>query len=115
MEMVWTFTPEQVGSGAAAVIAALTAVGVALKKHGLLTIGRPTERRQCPGEVRKLCGDHQVMRQDIEAIKINSAARLEKLNKIADKQDGIVEQLGEVKSAVDTIKGYLQGRNGFHS
>jgi hypothetical protein len=90
------------------------AVGAGLKKAGLLTIGRGSERRSCPGEVKKICGDHMVMKQDIEAIKINSTARLEKLNSIADKQDGMDAKLDGVAEHLSAISGFLQARNGFH-
>jgi hypothetical protein len=101
-------TPEQIGGGAAIIGAMVGGAIMALKKCGLVTFGRPAERRSCPGEVSKICGDHKVMKADIEAIKINSEARLEKLNLIDGKLDGVDRQLAQVI-------GYLQGRNGYHT
>jgi hypothetical protein len=101
-------TPESIGGIAAIVGAVLGGAIMTLKKCGLITFGRPAERRSCPGEVSKICGDHKVMKSDIEAIKINSEARLEKLNLIDGKLDGVDRQLAQVI-------GYLQGRNGYHT
>jgi hypothetical protein len=100
-------TPDVIGGAAAVVGAVLGGAVVVLKKCGLVTFGKPTERRSCPGEVTKICGDHMVMKQDIESIKINSVSRLEKLNQIDTKLDAVSEQVAQ-------ISGYLQGRNGFH-
>ena len=101
--MTLTLSPEQIG----AILAAFGGAGVVLKKCGLLTFGKPTERRKCPGEVQKICGDHLVMKADIESIKENSKARLEKLNQLDGKLDAVA-------TGVDRIIGYLQGKNGFH-
>jgi hypothetical protein len=98
---------QEVWEVVAATSAFFGAVGVGLKKAGLLTLGRPTERRQCSTEIGKVCIDHKSMKADIEVIKQNSDARLRKLEKV----EGTVN---DVKSGVDRIIGYLQGKNGFH-
>jgi hypothetical protein len=84
------------------------ALAMGFKRAGLITFGKTADRRSCTTEITKVCGDHKVMKADIEVIKENSKARLAKLEKVE-------ETLNDVKSGVDLIKGYLQGKNGFHA
>ena len=81
-----TLTPETIVAGAIGV----GGVIIALKNFGLVTFGKPVERRKCA----ELCGAHEALEH--------------KVLEMDGKLDRVCEGVGR-------IEGFLQGRNGFHS
>ena len=68
------------------------------KHKGWITFGKPVERRNCPADVKKVCGEHVSLIQDVE--------------KLQKGQGEIGRILNIVDSKVDKLVGYHLGKNG---
>lgn len=84
------------GGGVGAVVA---------KKRGWVTFGKPTERRACPANVRKICGEHNAMIIDMNHITSD-------VLELKRSQQSNTKILHKIASQVDRIVGYHQGQNG---
>ena len=74
-------------SGLVGFFSLIAAVFYGLKKNGLVTFGRPKERRQCA----KTCAEHSSLVNEVDAMHT---------------------KLDVVSKDVATIVGYIQGKNG---
>jgi len=84
----------EIGGGIIALLSTLSAIGYGAKKKGLITFGKPVERRQNPcgaAIVPVQCADHP---------------------KLMEKVDAMNTKLDSVHHDVGVIAGYLQGKNG---
>ena len=92
------FTLQQVLTGGFGFCILIGSAGMFLKKQGLITFGRPVERRDCATRTPSVCSEHNKLATDITDLKIS----------VRDQG----EVLQDVKSSVDRMLGYLEGRNG---
>lgn len=70
-------------------------VGYGLKKNGLLTFGKPTERRNCG-----TCPEHDGLTGQVTSLNT--------------KVDSLDEKIDTVVTGISSIEGFLQGRDGYH-
>lgn len=77
------------------------------KTQGLITFGRPKERRHCPDIVKHMCGDHRSVIASIKDHEVGSSRREAKI-------DALTERVSEIGASLSNIEGFLQGRNGYH-
>lgn len=91
-----TFTLPQISGAATVFFTLCVAAGYVLKKSGLLTFGKPVERRDC----QRKCQDHDHLIKVVEDIR--------KTQKSSEKRmDRMDRNLSEVI-------GYIHGKNGAH-
>ncbi len=92
------FTLQQVLTGGFGFCILIGSIGVILKKQGLITLGKPVERRECATRMSSVCSEHGKLSSDIAELKTS----------VHDQ----CEVMQEVKGSVDRMLGYLEGRNG---
>jgi len=104
--------PEKITFHIAELIAAITFVlgggglsTILAKKKGWVTFGTPTERRSCPTDVKKICGEHNAMILDISNIVAD-------VSKLHEGQELVYELLRQTDRKVERLIGYHQGSNG---
>lgn len=88
----------QVLQGAGGFFGAMGVIVYALKKNGVLTIGKPKERRNCV----RVCSQHSGL---VGAIDHNTEITKQTVVKI----DHAVEEIGQVNKNLSEIKGFIKG------
>jgi hypothetical protein len=88
-------------TGAGAFFTVIGAGVYALKKNGLITFGKPKERRNCV----RLCSEHANLVRAVEANTRTTARAVEKL-------DQTNENISTVKSQLSQLVGYIKGKDG---
>ena len=86
--MEYSITVNQAIYAIVAIASPMGAIAYALKKKGLITFGKPEERRKCS----QVCLSHDELTKDIKKID---------------------EKVDIISNDVAAIKGYLKGRNGY--
>lgn len=86
------FSLSEIAQGAGIFFGAFGVVVYGLKKNGLLTFGKPRERRNCAG----VCGEHaglvNAIQNNTEALRVNN----KKLDSVDGKVDRILGRLGKL-------------------
>ena len=92
------FTLQQVLTGGFGFCILIGSAGIFLKRQGLITFGKPVERRDCATRMSSVCSEHGKLSADITELK----------SSVREQGDNIKE----IKGSVDRMLGYLEGRNG---
>ena len=90
----------------AAIVFVFGIVGTILAKYkGLITFGKPVERRSCPSEVMKVCGEHN-------ALILNMANISTDVSELKQGQIDSYKLLRELNGKVERLIGYQDGFRG---
>ena len=82
-----------------AIIFVVSAAITLIAKHkGLITFGKPLERRGCHKDVKKVCQEHVSLSKDVEELKKGQLV--------------VKDLLSDVDTKVDKLIGYHLGKNG---
>jgi len=90
----------------AAIVFILGIIGTLLAKYkGLITFGKPIERRACPGEVMRVCGEHNALIVDMANISAD-------VSELKQGQVDSYKLLRELNGKVERLIGYQAGAHG---
>jgi len=104
--------PEKITFHLSELIAALSFIlggggigALVAKQKGWITFGKPVERRNCPGEVSKICQEHNQMIVNVSNMQSDLAA----LNLAFNKNTKV---MSDMHSSIDKLVGYFIAKNG---
>jgi hypothetical protein len=87
----------------AAIVFVFGVIGTILAKYkGLITFGKPIERRACPSEVMKVCGEHN-------GLVLNMANISTDVSELKQGQTDAYKLLRELNGKVERLIGYQAG------
>jgi hypothetical protein len=90
----------------AAIVFVFGVVGTILAKYkGLITFGKPVERRSCPADVMRVCGEHNALVVDMSNISAD-------VSELKQGQVDSYKLLRELNGKVERLIGYQAGSRG---